>query len=60
MSLMRNTLLAAGLLAIPCGLGGCDRRETVVDVQTPAGSVEVQRDLDTGEVHVEATRDKEN
>ena len=34
-------------------LAGCERKERVVDVQTPAGDVEVNRNIDSGEVEVE-------
>jgi hypothetical protein len=36
------------------GLAGCERKETLVDVETPNGGVEVERNIDTGEVEVEA------
>jgi hypothetical protein len=34
---------------------GCERKERVLDVQTPEGSLEVDRNIDTGEVEVEVT-----
>jgi hypothetical protein len=34
---------------------GCDNKETVLDVETPGGEVEVERDRDTGDVDVDAT-----
>jgi hypothetical protein len=34
-------------------LTGCDRKERVLDVQTPAGDVKVDRNIDTGEVEVD-------
>ncbi|MGB7324755.1 MAG: hypothetical protein WBD31_07775 [Rubripirellula sp.] len=33
-------------------LVGCDRKEKIVDVNTPNGGVEVERSADTGEVTV--------
>jgi hypothetical protein len=36
-------------------LSGCERKERVLDVQTPEGSLEVDRNIDTGEVDVEVT-----
>jgi hypothetical protein len=34
-------------------LTGCERKERVLDVQTPAGDVQVDRNIDTGEVEVD-------
>lgn len=34
-------------------LAGCERKERVIDVQTPGGDVEVDRNIDTGEVEVD-------
>jgi hypothetical protein len=45
-------------LAIVCA-AGCENKETVLDVETPRGQVEVERDRDTGEVDVQATRDED-
>jgi hypothetical protein len=48
--------LVAGLLATSLGtftLAGCERKERVVDVETPVGDVEVDRNVDTGEVEVD-------
>lgn len=38
---------------------GCENKEKVLDLETPAGQVEVERDRDTGEVDVDATRDED-
>jgi hypothetical protein len=38
-----------------CASTGCEDKETVLDVETPSGQVEVERDRGTGEVDVEAT-----
>ena len=50
---------AAGLAACMgvCSLVGCERKERVLDVQTPEGSLQVDRNIDTGEVDVEVTED---
>jgi hypothetical protein len=45
-------------LAIVCA-AGCENKETVLDVETPRGQIEVERDRDTGEVDVQATRDED-
>ncbi|MEQ8846448.1 hypothetical protein [Botrimarina sp.] len=39
--------------AAACLALGCDNKETMLDIDTPDGGVEVQRDRDTGEVDVE-------
>lgn len=36
---------------------GCERKEKVIDVETPAGDVEVERSPDTGEVDVDVNRE---
>lgn len=38
---------------------GCENKEKVLDVETPAGQVEVERNRDTGEVNVDATREED-
>jgi hypothetical protein len=44
---------AASLSAI--AFTGCERKETVLDVDTPGADVSVERNIDTGEVEVETT-----
>jgi hypothetical protein len=46
-------VIAASLSAI--SLAGCERKERVVDIDTPAVDVEVDRNIDTGEVEVDTT-----
>jgi hypothetical protein len=43
-----STLLAA------CLFVGCERKERVVDIEAPGVDVEVDRNVDTGEVEVNA------
>ncbi|WP_404305398.1 hypothetical protein [Neorhodopirellula lusitana] len=45
------------LLAVAAGfvILGCERKETLLDVDTPGTSVEVERSTDTGEVDVSIT-----
>jgi hypothetical protein len=45
-------------MAVLCA-AGCENKETVLDVETPRGQIEVERDRDTGEVDVQATRDED-
>jgi hypothetical protein len=55
-SLLRAASLAPCLLAFG-GIAavGCSDKEKVIDIETPGGQVEVERDRKTGEVDVEAT-----
>lgn len=52
----------AGLLAVLLGgsalIAGCERKEKLVDIETPRGEVEVERNIDTGETDVEVNRDR--
>lgn len=52
------TLSRILVLAIACaGLTGCQEKETVVDIQTPSGDIEVTKDSASGDIEV--TVDKE-
>lgn len=48
-ALPSSLLLVGALLCAP----GCDQQEKVVDVETPGGSVEVEREPDSGSVDVD-------
>lgn len=39
-----------------CALAGCERKEKVIDVETPGVDVKVERNKDTGKVDVEVER----
>lgn len=39
---------------------GCENKEKIVDIETPRGQVEVERDRDTGEVDVDATKKEDS
>jgi hypothetical protein len=46
------------VLAFACiALTGCSQKETVVDVKTPAGDVEVTKDKADGDVEVKVDRE---
>ena len=47
---VRCALIGACLII---GTAGCERKERVLDVQTPGADVEVDRNIDTGEVEVD-------
>ncbi len=58
-----RSMLSFGLsyVAAPlvvCALAGCERKEKVLDVETPGTNVEVERNLDTGEVEVDVERSR--
>jgi hypothetical protein len=46
-------VVAASLSAV--SLAGCDRKERVIDIDTPGVDVEVDRNIDTGEIEVDTT-----
>ena len=39
---------------------GCENKEKVLDLETPRGQVEVERDRDTGAVDIDANRKDES
>ena len=43
--------MAAGLFAL--GAVSCDKKETILDVDTPGGGIKVEQDKDSGAVDVE-------
>ena len=54
----RSVLIATWAFAICCSMcvfNGCERKERVLDVETPEGELEVDRNIDTGEVEVNVT-----
>jgi len=56
---MLNKFLAVALLCLPTVLlTGCGQKEKVVDIQTPAGDVEVNRDSGDGSVEVDVSTDE--
>jgi hypothetical protein len=55
-----NRWLIAGLVAAWLGalpFAGCERKERVVDIETPGADVEVDRNIDTGEIEVDANKE---
>ena len=52
--------LPPALLALAIvSTAGCENKETLLDVETPGGQVEVEEDQDTGAIDVDATSDDE-
>lgn len=61
MIIIQNTvriLLLMSAFVVGFVVAGCDDKENTVDIDTPGGSVEIERDMDTGEVDVEITTDR--
>ncbi|QDT41672.1 hypothetical protein Pan241w_17350 [Gimesia alba] len=44
------------LLTASFTLTGCDNKEKVLDVETPGGEIEIERDKDSGAVGVEVDK----
>ncbi|MCW1921163.1 hypothetical protein OKA05_01270 [Luteolibacter arcticus] len=52
---MKHPIKALGLLFAASSLlasVGCDRKEKVLDVKTPGGGIEIERDKKTGDVDI--------
>jgi hypothetical protein len=43
-----------------CTLVGCEKKEKVLDVETPSGELEIERDKDSGSVGVELKKKDDN
>jgi hypothetical protein len=52
-SVVTVVILLVGTCFGALTLAGCERKERVLDVQTPEGALQVDRNIDTGEVEVE-------
>ena len=60
MSVQRfRNMFAAGCVAVAAMAfaPGCDRKEEVLDIETPNRDIEVERDLDNGDVDVDVERE---
>lgn len=64
---MKTTELLTALSLPPMLLGlamlvstGCENKEKVLDVETPSGQVEVERNRDTGEIDVDAAKEEDS
>lgn len=57
--MLRSPYCALASFALLAAIGltsaGCERKEKVVDIETPAGEVEVLRDVDNGDVEVDVS-----
>jgi hypothetical protein len=64
---MKSFELLTALSLTPMLLGtsmllstGCENKEKVVDIEGPRGQIEVERDRDTGEIDVDATKKEDS
>lgn len=48
-------LITLSICVAAFSLAGCERKERVLDVRTPAGDVKVDRNIDSGKVEVQTT-----
>lgn len=51
----RPCWLTFSLVLVASLTSGCERKETVLDIETPDGQVEVERSLETGALDIEVT-----
>jgi len=61
---LSELLTAVALPPILLGLAilfsaGCENKETLLDLETSEGQLEVERDRDTGEISVDAAEDED-
>jgi hypothetical protein len=49
----RYFLTMAACTGMIAGLTGCERKEKILDIETPGGDIEVERSTDTGKVDVD-------
>jgi hypothetical protein len=56
-SSLLHALSVTALMGLTLPSIGCDQNEKVLDVETPDGEVEVERNRDTGDVDVEVNGD---
>lgn len=51
-----SALISLSFCFAAFSIAGCERKERVIDVRTPAADVKVDRNVETGKVEVETTR----
>ncbi len=52
LTLLKRFLVAAVLLIPVGGLVGCEDKETILDIETPDGGLEIERSESTGNIDV--------
>jgi hypothetical protein len=51
-------MLSTMLCGSVSGFAGCNRKERVIDIETPAGEIEVDRSKDTGKIDINVDVDR--
>ena len=51
----RSTIMAVAVAGLV--LGGCQRKEKVLDVKGPGGEIKVEKNVDTGQVDVKVKQE---
>lgn len=54
----KNLLLTVFAVVAAGTLVGCDRKEKVIDIETPGGDIEVERSTGTGKIDVDVDTDR--
>jgi len=49
--------MAGVLLSAACVVCGCEQKKKLIDIETPAGEVEIEQDKETGAIETEVTED---
>ncbi|MEJ7592641.1 MAG: hypothetical protein WKF77_13910 [Planctomycetaceae bacterium] len=57
-NMFRSLMIVMVLCGSLSGFAGCDRKEKVIDIETPAGDFEVERSKDTGKVDINVDVDR--
>lgn len=59
-SKLRHVATSATLMLLlsVLALSGCERKEKVLDIETPAGNIEVERSTESGKIDVDVDVDR--
>lgn len=55
--LISLSLLTCVALSVVSAIAGCEQKEKVLDIETPNGSIEVERSKGSGKVDIEINKD---
>ncbi len=55
--LISLSLLICATLSVISVIAGCEQKEKVLDIETPNGSIEVERSKGSGKVDIEINKD---
>ena len=57
-NVFKSLLVFTVLYGSLSGFAGCNRKEKVIDIETPAGDIEVERSKDTGKIDINVDVDR--